>query len=266
MLDVHPPHTAAHTWKDFFIHIITIVIGLLIAIGLEQTVEFFHHHHEVKETRKALAEEREENRKFFAVNTADFRVTNALLQNNLQVFLFLQQHPGTPEEKLPGVPRWAHAYEPAVESVWKNAQETQVLSLFPRQEAEADADLYRLLELLDTSERTVYSAIRSAGSYAIVDPDPSHLTPTQVAEEIELIKKAIDINYIWGVFLSNASADNPDFTPAPTDAELLLIGGRSRSDADQSKLAAARALTNARLAPFLATRAAAMKIAGDNHY
>jgi len=35
MLDVHPPHEAAHTWKDFFIHIATIVVGLLIAIGGE---------------------------------------------------------------------------------------------------------------------------------------------------------------------------------------------------------------------------------------
>jgi len=27
MLDVHPPHKPAHTWRDFFIHIATIVIG-----------------------------------------------------------------------------------------------------------------------------------------------------------------------------------------------------------------------------------------------
>ena len=37
MLDVHPPHEVTHTWKDFFIHIATIVVGLLIAIGLEQS-------------------------------------------------------------------------------------------------------------------------------------------------------------------------------------------------------------------------------------
>jgi hypothetical protein len=24
MIDVHPPHNAAHTWKDFFIHSATI--------------------------------------------------------------------------------------------------------------------------------------------------------------------------------------------------------------------------------------------------
>lgn len=46
MLDVHPPHHAAHSWRDFFVHIATIVIGLLIAVGLEQTVEFVHHRHQ----------------------------------------------------------------------------------------------------------------------------------------------------------------------------------------------------------------------------
>ncbi|MBW4040411.1 MAG: hypothetical protein HIU91_16445, partial [Acidobacteria bacterium] len=47
MLDVHPPHQAAHTRKDFFIHIATICVGLLIAIGLEQSVEWLHRKHQV---------------------------------------------------------------------------------------------------------------------------------------------------------------------------------------------------------------------------
>jgi hypothetical protein len=46
MLDVHPPHLPTHTWKDFFIHVGTICVGLLIAIGLEQTVEAIHRQHE----------------------------------------------------------------------------------------------------------------------------------------------------------------------------------------------------------------------------
>ena len=46
MLDVHAPHQLVHTWKDFFIHIATICVGLLIALGLEQTVEALHHHHQ----------------------------------------------------------------------------------------------------------------------------------------------------------------------------------------------------------------------------
>jgi hypothetical protein len=49
MLDVHPPHSPTHTWRDFFIHIATIVVGLLIAVGIEQAVEAIHHHHQREE-------------------------------------------------------------------------------------------------------------------------------------------------------------------------------------------------------------------------
>ncbi len=57
MLDVHPPHSPTHTWKDFFIHLATIVIGLLIAVGLEQTVEYLHHRHLVHEFEEQMSEE-----------------------------------------------------------------------------------------------------------------------------------------------------------------------------------------------------------------
>ncbi len=53
MLDVHPPHAPTHTWRDFLIHIATICVGLLIAIGLEQSVEAIHHRRE----RDALVQE-----------------------------------------------------------------------------------------------------------------------------------------------------------------------------------------------------------------
>jgi hypothetical protein len=32
MLDIHPPHHAASTWRDFFVHIAAIVIGLLSSL------------------------------------------------------------------------------------------------------------------------------------------------------------------------------------------------------------------------------------------
>ena len=55
MLDVHPPHASPLTWRDFLLHIASITVGLLIAIGLEQRVEYFHHRQQVSETRRALA-------------------------------------------------------------------------------------------------------------------------------------------------------------------------------------------------------------------
>jgi hypothetical protein len=46
MFDVHAPHQIIHTWKDFLIHIAAITIGLLLAVGLEQTVEYVHRRHQ----------------------------------------------------------------------------------------------------------------------------------------------------------------------------------------------------------------------------
>jgi hypothetical protein len=56
MLDIHPPEHTPHSWRDFFIHIATIVLGLVIAIGLEQTVEAIQRHHEREELREQMLE------------------------------------------------------------------------------------------------------------------------------------------------------------------------------------------------------------------
>ncbi len=59
MLDVHPPHAPTHSWKDFFIHVGTICVGLLIAVGLEQSVEYLHRQHERHLLEHALHAESE---------------------------------------------------------------------------------------------------------------------------------------------------------------------------------------------------------------
>lgn len=61
MLDVHTSRQSIHSWRDFFIHIATISVGLLIAIGLEQTVEAIHHHGERQELIKNMRDEARQN-------------------------------------------------------------------------------------------------------------------------------------------------------------------------------------------------------------
>ena len=57
MLDVQPPHQSVHTWTGFFIHIGTIVIGLFIAVALEQSVEAINRHSEAAALREDLRQE-----------------------------------------------------------------------------------------------------------------------------------------------------------------------------------------------------------------
>jgi hypothetical protein len=61
-MDVHPPHAPMHSWRDFWIHLGTISIGLLIAISLEQSVEWLHHRHQRHQLEEDLYAEAENNR------------------------------------------------------------------------------------------------------------------------------------------------------------------------------------------------------------
>jgi hypothetical protein len=147
MLDIHPPEHAAHTWRDFFIHIATIVVGLLIAIGLEQSVEFLHHRHQIAETHKALATEHEENIRRYHDNVRDHLLRLANQNNDQRVLRYLLAHAGTPEDKLPGVMNYgAITIDEPVEAAWSTLEHSDVASLLPPSELTDYASEYKELD------------------------------------------------------------------------------------------------------------------------
>jgi hypothetical protein len=262
MLDVHVPHPT-HTWKDFFIHIATIVIGLVIAIGLEQTVEAVHHHREVAETREALHQERLQNYKRLIADTAIFRLEAEQMKNNLLILTTLRQHPGTPEENLPGVLTYSAIYAPFTESAWQAARQTTVIDLMPREEVAENADLYLYFDTLHIKSEELWRVMSHAAQYGAVDPDLSHLTPAQIDLQIQRTQDCIESIYRWGVNLANIPEDHKDFPPGPTYTELTTLIGSQRSPAEHMKLAAAIQLTTDRL--HSATAAADKALDDANH-
>ena len=147
MLDVHAPHESTHTWADFFIHIATIVVGLVIAVGLEQTVEFIHHRHEIREAREALAAEHKENVDRFHRNVRDHLLRLANQSNDQRILRYLLAHPGTPMEKLPGIISFGSiTLNEPVESAWSTVEHSDVASLLPPAEMRALAIEYEQLD------------------------------------------------------------------------------------------------------------------------
>ena len=130
MLDVHAPHESVRTWKDFLIHIAAIAVGLLIALGLEQTVEYFHHRHQVSETREALASD--VKKPLAPADRSEFRVRVPIIQTNLAVFHYLRLHPGTAEKELPGKVNWHNFGSPFIDYVWQTSQQTGVTARMPK--------------------------------------------------------------------------------------------------------------------------------------
>lgn len=62
-MDIHPPLGPVHTVKDFFVHLSMIVIGILIAVSLEQFVEWRHHAKLVAEAHENITNELRDNAK-----------------------------------------------------------------------------------------------------------------------------------------------------------------------------------------------------------
>ena len=246
VLDIHPAHHAASTWKEFFIHIATIVLGLLIAVGLEQGVEHIHHMRQVVETRELLRQERESNRKLMVATTRAWRLDVASSENNLLVLEYLQKHPGTPQEKLPGRLTWPFDVKEHSHAVWDASQLNGVASLMPRDELQGDASLYVQLQRVTDRKEAGATAVIDAQDYALVDSNPSHLTPAQVAGEVALTQKALANLRREGLSLADLAARFPDFSPSIGLDETVQL--RNPPDEQTEKLlAAATKLTKDRV-------------------
>jgi hypothetical protein len=248
MLDVHPPHQAAHSWKDFFIHIATIVVGLIIAVGLEQAVESIHHHYEINETREALKLEREENRKRFVRYCANYRWETAALNNNMLVLTYLEQHPGTPQEKLPGVVYWGMGRSLFAHTAWDSAGQRGVLPLMPQDEVLADQRFYRALEDISNANDEEWLALSAASGFTFKDPDPSHLSAARLAEIIELTQNVMTKHFVQGNYMGDPHALDASFAPGPSEEELNQFHRRvTPAQPASGGVAAAHALTMERL-------------------
>jgi hypothetical protein len=160
MLDVHPPHEAAHTWKEFFIHIATIVIGLIIAVGLEQTVEAIHHAHQRQELREALLQD---NQKALSDDQDLERAARNRVQwltariDDVVTALRTKSHPHT-------IALLPVSYRSVpVDPNWKAAKSSNLVEVLPQQDVKAFSEVDDLIEelwkRLDASE---YSSRREA--------------------------------------------------------------------------------------------------------
>jgi hypothetical protein len=257
MIDIHDAHHAASSWKEFFIHIATIVLGLLIAVGLEQTVEYFHHRDQASEAREALRQERETNHTRYRIATASFLRFQAAVRNNLTVLNYLKQHPGTAEAELPGVLVCGIPWNPPEESAWKAAQQTNAISYMSSDEVQTYTSVYYFLDQAFNQQIVASNSLRNACRSVLIDPNPSHLSPAQIDATIDLMTGVEVETSMWVPYLTTMSTVFPDFKDGPTWKQW----DDYRSPEQEKALQNASTITRGRLAaaapdpmPYLAGR------------
>lgn len=135
MLDVHVPHRSAHTWTDFIIHIVTITVGLFIAIGLEQTVEHFHHLHQRHQLEDNLRDEFHAN---LRRDAKDFRICSDIRAYTVELKSAVTArrtgHPSPPALPAANDPRRNELPSAPSIAIWEAAKLDATITLLPSRE------------------------------------------------------------------------------------------------------------------------------------
>src|SRR5580698_10612140 len=175
MIEVHPPEEKIHGVRDFLLHLFTITIGLLIALGLEGAVERWHHHHQQEEANVNLRQEIRDNQKQLA--KSHDAITHEK-DNLIKVLAFLDAHAA-------GKPYDIHSITldytmPALsDASWKTASVTGVLSYMNYDRAQQYATAYHLQdEFMQLQKETLGQYLRLQ-SYVIAGFDPDKMTLVQ---------------------------------------------------------------------------------------
>ena len=204
MLDVHPPHSPTHTWKDFFIHIATITVGLLIAVSLEQTVEYFHHVHQRHQLEEDLRSEAEINLSDIDnyYRQVDLTMAN-IVANRDRVDAMRASGAKIKVAYLPFVitgNRGAAARRPS-SSAWTIAKEQATAALLPGEEGKFYSRVYLQFDLLTEAIAREQDAVRERANFedqfsvlpkepsATLVPDISRMTVEQLDQEKALLTK-----------------------------------------------------------------------------
>ena len=202
MFDVHPPREIVHTWKDFFIHIATIAVGLLIAIGLEQTVEYFHHRHQLQAARAQLSGEFDDNREVLRRNLDNIRTLQTELDGDVAVIRDYQSS-HTP---LKGKLDYSHTFVRPPDGAWRSVSENGVLGLMPYAEMDAHNYFYETLrDVMDsvigfTTPLKIAAAIAnrsSDGNLTSQDIDALIATTSEAQGKVAITAMLLGIENDW---------------------------------------------------------------------
>jgi|SRR6185437_1387446 len=170
MLDVHAPHARIHTWKDFFVHIATITIGLLIAIGLEQSVEYVHHLSQLQTARRELAAELDENRAIARRNDAEMILVLAKLKQDMALL-----HTARDAHKpVAGKLNYSWLFARPRDGVWQSVKQNGTLDLMPHAELEKYVYVYNVFGSLMDALTVQNEQMDVAAGIALRAPDGAY--------------------------------------------------------------------------------------------
>jgi hypothetical protein len=189
VIDVHPPHEPIHGWRDFLLHLLTITIGLLIALSLEGLVEWQHHRHLVHEAEASLHTEIENNSRALADAIPALHKNQDDLKHDVTVLKYIIKNHKAPDHNNMTLGLGIRTFD---DVSWKTVQSTTALSYMSYAQAEEYSNIYSTqAELNDAEHQAARDAIISLAPFMNIsndDPDPTEGQANDIKQKVEILQ------------------------------------------------------------------------------
>jgi hypothetical protein len=186
MLDVHPPHSKISSVGEFFLHLFTITIGLLIALALEAAVERSHHNHQREQAESDL---RQEIRANSAQLAAAHRAVAGEQANLVRAMEFLEARQANKPYDISGI-SLAFSIVPLSDASWRTASATGVLSYMNYDSVQLYAAAYHMQDQFADMEQESLDSFLQLHSYIVGSPDLTKMPPEEAAEALVDVRHA----------------------------------------------------------------------------
>jgi hypothetical protein len=189
VIDVHPPNEPIHSWRDFFLHLTTITIGLLIALSLEGCVEWRHHRHLAHQAETSLHTEIRQNSQAMQEYLVVLHKQQEALVKDVVILKSIIKN-----QKAPDASKISIEFNiTSLDNVsWKTAQSTGALSYIPYELAQEYGDIYTTQDQVEVAEqqaaRDLIISVAPFINSGKGDPDPTGGQAESTKQKVEILQ------------------------------------------------------------------------------
>jgi hypothetical protein len=182
-MEIHAPEGSVHSFRDVAIHLAIVTVGILIALGLEQAVEWYHHRELAAEARANILSEIGDNRKeldSLLGKVPDSRGNHLSAVRVIDTYL---AHGTSADNKM----NLGVGIAEIRDTAWTTAQTIGALNYMPYGEVQKFASAYRLQQQFQRlQDRAVDAVVTSVAVFA-EGQGPDKLSQTDLVLERQRI-------------------------------------------------------------------------------
>ena len=186
-MEIHPPH-AIHSVKDFLLQLLTISVGILIALALEGSLEWSHHRRLVHEAAANLTAEIHENQAEINKSIQGLRTSEQQLKQMVALVHQLQQNRATPVNNVTF--NWTLNELHAIS--WSTANATGAIAYMDYAEVKRYTRVYDLQQQFMTAQNRAFDSIMAVyGLSTLLQRDMRKVSDSELAQAERVLGLAL---------------------------------------------------------------------------